>query len=210
MDSIEQLTSLLERFPGVGPRQAERFVQFILRSSQTFRSELIDSMKKLGDTVHQCSTCYRFFSEPAHVGHVGAHVKSCGICTSPKRDRSTLLVIATDADLAALEKSGTYRGLYFIFGGTVSLASEETKHLRAKELLRSISGRVKERLTEVILAFPANPEGDATTARVREALVTASQGKPFKISTLGRGLSTGSELEYADPDTIKNALDARK
>ena len=209
MDSIERLISLFERFPGVGPRQAQRFVQFLLRSSPTLRNELIESVKKLSETVRQCSKCYRYFSLPAQAG---GKEKTCGICTNPKRDRVSLLVIATDADLAALEKSGTYRGLYFVLGGTISLASEETKHLRVKELLKHINdlrGRYSD-FKEIILAFPANPEGDATTVRVREVLVAAPESKSIKITTLGRGLSTGSELEYADPDTIKSALESRR
>ena len=206
MDSIEALTGLFERFPGVGPRQAQRFVQFLLRSSPTLRSELIESVKKLNDTVHQCSKCYRYFS----LAKGGEKEKACTVCTNPKRDKSVLLVVATDADLVALEKSGTYRGLYFVLGGTVSLVSEETKHLRAKELLRSVASRVKEGLEEVILAFPANPEGDATAVRTREALAALPASKSLKVTTLGRGLSTGSELEYADPETLKNALDTRK
>src|SRR3989344_7846036 len=147
MDSSERLISLFDRFPGVGPRQAQRFVQFLLRSSPTLRNELIESVKKLSETVRQCSKCYRYFSLPAQAG---GKEKTCGICTNPKRDRVSLLVIATDADLAALEKSGTYRGLYFVLGGTISLASEETKHLRVKELLKSIPLCVKEGLKEFI------------------------------------------------------------
>ena len=208
MDSIEQLTSLFERFPGIGPRQAQRFGQFLLRSSPTLRNELIESVKKLSNTVHQCAKCFRFFS----VAEEGGKEKICGICTNPKRDQGSLIVVASDADLLAFEKSGTYRGLYFVLGGTISLASEETKHLRVKELLKHINdlrGRYSD-FKEIILAFPANPEGDATTVRVREALTAAPESKSIKITTLGRGLSTGSELEYADPDTIKSALESRR
>lgn len=199
MDPIERLTSLFERFPGIGPRQAQRFVQFLLRSSSTVRRELIDGVQGLNGSVRECPECMRFYA---------GKEKICGLCTNPQRDSSLLAVVASDADLAALEKSGTYRGRYFVLGGTISLASDKTTGLRLKQLLTCVSGRTKSGLKEIILAFPANPEGDATTVRVREELMPIAG--PVRITGLGRGLSTGSELEYADPETIKNALESRK
>lgn len=130
----------------------------------------------------------------------------CSTCSNPERDEKVLAVIASDADLAALERSGTFRGHYFVLGGTISLASEKTNGLRIKQLLASIAARPG--LSEVILAFPANPEGDVTAIHVREKLMGAVS-QSLKITTLGRGLSTGSELEYADPETIKSALENR-
>jgi recombination protein RecR len=195
-DPIENLTSLFEKFPGIGPRQAQRFVQFLLRSSPSMRREIVESIQSLGGSVHQCKECMRFFSGDGAV---------CGICANPARDRSVLAVVANDADLAALERSGTYRGMYFVLGGTISLASEKASGLRIKQLLDSISKRKE--LKEVILAFPANPEGDATAARMRDEVASHAT---LTITSLGRGLSTGSELEYADPDTIKSAFESRR
>ena len=200
-DPIERLVSLFTRFPGIGPRQAGRFVQFLLRSSPTVRRELIDAVQSLGGSVHQCTECMRF--------HTGKE-KVCGICSNPQRDHASLAVVASDSDLAALERSGTYRGGYFVLGGTISLASENTSGLRVKQLLASLPDRVKAGLNEIILAFPANPEGDATAIRVREELKSKQGVALLQITALGRGLSTGSELEYADPETIKNALESRR
>ncbi|KKW44818.1 MAG: Recombination protein RecR [Parcubacteria group bacterium GW2011_GWA2_56_21] len=200
MDPIERLTSLFQKFPGIGPRQAGRFVQFLLRSSPVIRRELIDAVQSLGGSVHQCAECMRF--------HTGKE-KVCGICSNPKRDHASLAVVASDSDLAALERSGTYRGQYFVLGGTISLASEKTNGLRIKQLLASLPDRVKAGLNEVILAFPANPEGDATAVRIREEC-RDFVNPDIQITSLGRGLSTGSELEYADPETIKNALEGRR
>ncbi|HTR19082.1 MAG TPA: toprim domain-containing protein [Candidatus Paceibacterota bacterium] len=196
-DAIERLTSLFEKFPGIGPRQAQRFVQFLLRSSPAARREFIELVQSLGGSVHQCKECMRFFSGDGVV---------CGICGNPERDRSYLAVVANDADLAALERSGTYRGVYFVLGGTISLASDKTNGLRMKQLLDSVPKRKE--LKEVILAFPANPEGDATSVRVREELMSHAVG--IKVTSLGRGLSTGSELEYADPETLRSAIDNRR
>ena len=116
MDSLERLTSLFQRFPGIGPRQAQRFVQFLLRSSPTIRREFVDAVQSLGGSVHQCPQCMRF--------HAGDK-KLCSICANNERDAQYLCAVASDADLHALEHSGTYHGHYFVLGGTISLASEK-------------------------------------------------------------------------------------
>jgi recombination protein RecR len=207
MDPIERLTQLFEKFPGIGPRQAQRFVQFLLRSSPSMRREFIESVQSLGGSVRQCKECMRFFSLPT--GRQAANDAICGICSNPQRDQHYLAVVANDADLLALERSGTYSGKYFVLGGTISLASDKASGLRIKQLLDSIPKRTE--LKEVILAFPANPEGDATAIRVRDELSKPHQGSTsLKITSLGRGLSTGSELEYADPETIKSAFEGRR
>ena len=200
-DPIERLSALFERFPGIGPRQAQRFVQFLLRSSPTMRRELMDAVQSLGGSVHQCQQCMRF--------HAGKD-KLCSMCANPERNAQFLAVVANDTDLAALDRSGTYRGYYFVLGGTISLASEKKSELRTKQLLDSIPSRVKSGLKEIILAFPANPEGDLTAVRVREELASTAKENSLSVTSLGRGLSTGSELEYADPETIKSALDSRR
>jgi recombination protein RecR len=117
------------------------------------------------------------------------------------------VIVASDADLAAIERSSTFSGRYFVLGGTISLANEKTTGLRLKELKKIISERPS--LSEVVLAFPANPEGDATANKVRDEMTVI--GNPsLKMTNLGRGLSTGSELEYADPETLKSALANRR
>lgn len=196
MDSIERLSQLFERFPGIGPRQAQRFVQFLLRSSPAVRRDLIESVRDLSSSVHQCPECLRYSSSKKGL---------CVICSDERRE-PLIAIVASDADLLALERSRTFRGTYFVLGGLLSLASDKLNGLRIKELVASMPKRAKAGLTEVILAFPANPEGDATAIRVREELADSG----VRITKLGRGLSTGSELEYADPDTLKSAIDNRR
>lgn len=198
-DAIERLTRVFERFPGIGPRQAQRFVQYLLRSSPALRRELAESVRDLGARVHQCPSCKRF-----HTGSAGP----CSLCTNPDRDDSLLAVVAQDADLYALERSGTFRGRYFVLGGTISLASDTLEGLRVPELIETV--RTRGGLEEVILALPANPEGDATANRLRDELADEAHERNVKVTQLGRGLSTGSELEYADPDTIRSALTNRR
>lgn len=202
MDPIERLAQLFEKFPGIGPRQAQRFVQYLLRSSPSLRRDMVDALQHLSGSVQQCRSCMRYYGSTKRTADL------CSICANPDRDQSRLSVVASDTDLAALERSGTYTGLYFVIGGTISLASEKMTGLRMHELTKLVTERVERGLKEIILAFPANPEGDATVVRLREELSAAFLH--ITITALGRGLSTGSELEYADPETIKSALESRR
>lgn len=200
-DPIGRLISLFERFPGIGPRQAQRFVLFLLRNSPSTRRDLVNAIQELETSVRQCPTCMRFHS---------GNRPTCSLCANTDRDASLLVIVASDTDLAAFERSGTYRGRYFVLGGTIHLATEKKEMgLRVQELLDSISRRIDAGLREIIFAFPANPEGDATASYLRDR-ITEITPPSLAITSLGRGLSTGSELEYADPDTLRAAFDSRR
>jgi len=201
MDSLERLAELFERFPGIGPRQARRFVYHLLTSDAGFRKELSQTIDAIGAAARHCPECGRF--------HDGANPR-CGICANSNRDSSLLTVVATDADLRAIEQSASYRGYYFVLGGTVSLAANKQATLRESMMKEQVTKRADTGLEEVILAFPASPEGDVTADHIHSVLAPLADEKGFKITQLGRGLSTGSELEYADSTTIKNALDSRR
>ena len=192
MDPIDKLTELFERFPGIGPRQARRFVQYLLASSASSRSELASLIKDLGAQTAQCKKCFRYF-----VGRQGL----CGICQDPHREQGTLFVVEKDADLEQVERSG-FKGLYFVLGGTIPLGGEAPGYVRIPQLLKRVG---ENGLAEIILGLSATSEGDHTRLILAEKL----QKTNIKISSLGRGLSTGSELEYADPDTIAQALGNR-
>jgi recombination protein RecR len=204
MDSIEKLTQLFEKFPGIGPRQARRFVQYLLSERQSFRAELADSVKQLASQTAQCKHCYRWFVKN------GNKEVLCSVCASPGRDRSTLFIVEKDAEIENIERSG-FKGVYFCLGGTIPLASEEIpKYIRVHELVKRVDeDGSKHALKEIILGLSATTEGDHTRLILEEKLRPMSEGFNFKVTSLGRGLSTGSELEYADPDTIKSALSSR-
>ena len=201
MDSLERLAELFERFPGIGPRQARRFVYFLLQSDAGFRKELAHTLEAAGGAAKHCPECARY-----HDGRGS----SCAICANTHRDDTLLTIVATDADLRAIENSGSYKGRYYVLGGTVSLAAATQPNLREKGMREAVSSRAERGLAEIILAFPANPEGDITADHVRSVLEPFAEEHAFKITQLGRGLSTGSELEYADSATIQSALDNRK
>jgi recombination protein RecR len=119
------------------------------------------------------------------------------------------MIVEKDVDFENIERAGTYKGYYFILGGTLSLLERKSGTIRAEELKKTVKDRAKEGLEEVVLALSASPDGEHTTLAVREILSPLAKEHSFKISMLGRGLSTGLELEYSDPETIKNALKNR-
>lgn len=204
MNPIDRLTEAFEKFPGIGPRQARRFVQFLLHQNSAYRSSLAEDIKRLGLNTFQCKACYRWSVKGEEKDGL------CTICSATNRDKGLLFVVEKDADIENVERSG-FKGLYFVLGGAVPLAAEEPeKHIKARELMSRVEAdATAEVLKEVILGLSATSEGDHTRLILQEKLLPVSQSLNFKISSLGRGLSTGSELEYADPDTISEALDNR-
>jgi recombination protein RecR len=190
------------KFPGVGVRQARRFVYYLLSRDKSMRSSLARLIETIGDHVHQCSLCGRFSAD-----HSGAS-DLCAICEHPTR-QSQLLIIEKDADLERIEKSGVYRGRYFVLGGIVPLSSETPeKYIRLSELTSHIK-KGPQGLEEVIYGLSVTPDGEHTADIVKETLRPHLEKIQAKATHLGRGLSTGSELEYADRATIENALKGR-
>jgi len=132
----------------------------------------------------------------------------CNICTDTSRDSSTLMVVARDSDFETVEKSGAYNGRYFILGGTIPILDKEPeKRIRLELLLKSVASKAG--LKEVILSLNTTPDGENTAEIVKEALLKIATNASIKITELGRGLSTGAELEYVDGATIRNALKNR-
>lgn len=201
MNTIQKLTELFTRFPGIGPRQAGRFVYFLLSSSPSYRSELVRLINTLKDETKVCTSCSRFHSNSAGV---------CSICGDKNRDNSLLMLVEKDVDLDNIERAKDYHGHYFVIGGRVPILDKNpSTSIREKELKETIEKRVQEGLKEIILAFSVNPEGENTTQYVQKVLEPLVTKFKLKTSSLGRGLSTGSELEYSDSETIKNALKNR-
>ncbi len=200
MDSLHRLEEIFSHFPGIGPRQAKRFVYYLLNKSQASIKEFTQLIEDVRKSTHECSQCHRFFAEGSKkVSSV------CPICSDTSRDQTTLMIVARDSDYESVERSGAYKGLYFILGGAVPVLDKEPeKRIRLEKLLEFIS-KAKQ-LNEIILSMNTTPDGDHTADIVREAVNKITEGKSVKITVLGRGLSTGAELEYVDRDTIENAL----
>ena len=204
MDSINKLIQLFEDFPGIGPRQAKRFVYFLLTKNNSFIDELSQEIRNLKKDISICPICQRFFAKNKN------DKKECSICTSVNRDKKTLLIVARDVDLEHIEKTHSFNGMYFVLGGTVPILSKEPeKRIRLKELENIIKSMKISGLEEIILAMSLNPEGENTVDYLKKIIEEILNDSKIKISTLGRGLSTGTELEYSDNDTLKNALQNR-
>lgn len=205
MNTLQKLTSLFAEFPGIGPRQAKRFVYFLLTRNQTHLNEMSELIAKIKQEMRTCNSCFRFFLKNQSNSDI------CDICFSKNRDTSMLTVVSRDVDFENIEKTGVYNGKYFILGGSVPILEQAPENkIRIKELIKSVETRVGEGLREIVLALNANPEGENTAEYIKKMLTPLVEKYELKISTLGRGLSTGTELEYSDAETLKNALKNRQ
>ncbi|MEK9181862.1 MAG: toprim domain-containing protein [Patescibacteria group bacterium] len=211
MDIVDKLTEIFKEFPGIGERQARRFVYFLMSRNGSYAENLSILISDLKKETLQCKECFRFFN----LRQSGEKKNICDLCTSAETDKALLMVVEKDSDLESVKKSRVYNGKYFILGGLVPIVEKNTKsRVRIEELKTKIAqsktlGKANN-LQEIILAFSLNPQGNHTDSYVREQLKDIAEKSDIKISSLGRGLSTGTELEYSDNDTLKNALKNRQ
>jgi recombination protein RecR len=206
MSPLDKLITYFEKFPGIGGRQARRFAFHILTLKEEQVEELAKLITTLPQSVTECADCRRFFSiQNQHSAGL------CQICASSSRDKTKLIIVARDTDIQAIERSGIYEGMYFVLGGTIPLlnAPEAGARLRTGAFRALIARRIENGLNEVIFAFSVNPDGENTGRYIENLLKEIPGTNKVTISQLGRGLSTGSELEYADTETIKSALKNR-
>lgn len=202
MTPFQRLVSDFMKFPGIGKRQAERFAYFLLNKDASDINRFIDDITKACATSKRCDRCFRLFSSDQESTY-------CTVCASEKRNQNLLMIVAKEADLEALEKSGSYDGLYFVLGELIDFGEQEEllKLPRISELKKRLLDDAA--ITEVIFALPFNPEGEHTRLLLKEFLSPVITENNITVSTLGRGLSTGTELEYSDKDTLQYALNSR-
>jgi len=205
MDTIDKLTEIFKHFPGIGPRQAKRFVYFLLTRNKNYLKEFTSLIEELKNEIVICPECFQYFTKGKQATSL------CDICSGKNRDENVLMIVARDIDLENIEKSHSFNGKYFVLGGTIPILDKNPEQrIHLKELLTAIENKAKNNnLKEIILGFSINPESEYTADFVIQALTPLVTKYGLKISHLGRGLSTGTELEYSDADTIKNALKNR-
>ncbi len=200
---MEKLISAFIRFPGIGPRQARRFVYHLLGQNPATVETLAKDLLALKQQIGQCGDCYRFF-----VKNDQLNVSRCDLCLDDNRDSGTLMIVEKDTDLEVVKKSGHYSGQFFVLGGLVPILEDAPeKKVRITQLINRLIAGQKE-LREIIIALAANPDGDNTFDYLQK-VISPHLLAGTKISILGRGLSTGTELEYSDAETLKNALKNR-
>lgn len=196
MSSSPQLDDLIEALrclPGVGQRSAQRMAFHLLQHDRAGAQRLSQALQAAAREVGHCSRCHTF-----------SQSEVCAVCADSTRDGSLLCVVETPADQAALERTGGYRGRYFVLMGRLSpLGGTGPQDIGFEALLER--SRDPE-LREVILALSFTAEGEATA----HALGAALEGSPVKVSRLARGVPVGSELEFVDLSTIAHALAHRR
>jgi len=189
--AIERLITELSRLPGIGRRSAQRMVFAIVKFPKGEIVRLSEALTDVAEKVRFCSVCSSLTEDDP-----------CELCANPERDRSVICVVEEAPDVAAIEKTGSYRGLYHVLHGALSpLDGIGPEDLKIKELLNRLQGDV----SEVILATNPSVEGEAT------AVYLARMIKPLgiKASRIAQGLPMGAAIELADQNTLARALSGR-
>jgi recombination protein RecR len=197
-EPIENLITAFQMLPGIGRKSAERLAFFVLNAP----AENIDQfMLAISDVKNSLTTCKQCFNI--------ADDTLCKICDDKTRDHSTICVVENPLDVIALEKSGTYKGLYHVLGGALSPADGVgPDQLKISELFQ----RLKKPVKEIILATNPSLEGEATAMYIQKELKSSiiDNRLSIKISRIARGLPVGASIEYADEITLRQAMEGRR
>ena len=198
--SLKQLMDCFAKYPGVGPRQAQRYALFALKQPENERQDLINALQSL-QAVDLCADCYL----PKN-----SKDATCSICSIEGRLGNVICVIERETDMMNIEKTHSFPGTYIIIGENISPIKESRMvQERIATLLQRLSKIPKSRKKEVILALNNTREGNFTTLYI-QTILQKQKINNLKITQLGRGLASGNELEYLDKDTLQHAFEGRK
>ncbi len=189
---LAKLIEHFERFPGIGPRTAQRLALFILKQPEKRIKDFSQALLDAHSNVGHCKKCFNLTSE-----------NECEICLNPNRNKKIICVVAETRDLLALERAREFKGVYHVIGGLISpMDSIGPELLEIKSLVERVS---KSDIEEIILALTPSVEGDTTSLYIGRLL------KPFtKVTRIAYGLPMGSDLEYVDEVTLARALEGRR
>jgi len=194
---FKYLVKLFQKLPGVGPRQGARFVLALLSKPESELKELGTAIASMKQSIRFCEECFNV-----------ADTDKCIVCLDQKRDRSKLLIVEKVTDLDSIEKTGLYKGLYHVLGGAINPVDNIThEQLRLPELAQRVKSLAQTKSVELIIATNPSTAGETTSLYVKDLF---RNNKHVTLTRLARGLASGSNLEYADEITLKNALDYRK
>jgi recombination protein RecR len=191
-EPVSRLVDEFSRLPGIGPKTAQRLTYYLLRMPAEQARALAEAINQIKDRVSLCSVCYNVTeSDP------------CEVCNSPTRERDLICVVEEPLDILALERTGSFTGVYHVLHGALSpVDGIGPSELKIDALIKRVSsGDVR----EVILATNPNVEGEATASYIARLLSPAG----VRITRLARGLPVGGDLEYADDVTLRRALEGR-
>ena len=192
-DALQELIHLFSKLPGIGPKSASRMVLFLLKNKEKLMYPLSRSLLSSGQLIKKCTTC----------GNLGVKLP-CKICSDHKRNKSIICVVEDISDLWALEKTGSFKGLYHVLGGSLSALDNITPDdLMIKELIqRAKNNNIK----EIILALNSTVNSQTTVHYITDKLKDID----VKITKIAQGMPFGAELNYVDEGTITTAMKARK
>lgn len=189
---FENIVRLLSRMPGIGSRSARRIVLHMLDNKGNLMLPLAESLTRAAEHIQNCGEC-----------HTLDTTSPCHICSAMTRDRNLLCVVENVADLWALERTGSYKGLYHVLGGTLSALDGVTPNdLNIPHLIQRLDTL---QTRELIIALNATVEGQTTAHYITDCL----KGRDIKITRLARGVPMGSALDYLDDNTLVTALNSR-
>jgi recombination protein RecR len=191
---FKKIIQIFESLPDIGPRQAIRLFMWIVKKDEKYKKQFIDLFQTLFQEVKFCEDC--FFPSLEN---------RCDICKDPRRSEEILMVIGRETDLISIETTKAFEGKYFILGGLILPFEEKTL---IEERLNILQERLKkEKIKEVIIGLPYTREAEPTRKKLESIL---KRFPKIKISYLGKGVPSGGEIEFGDPETLKEALERRK
>jgi recombination protein RecR len=194
MSAIDRLTAEFARLPGIGRKTALRLTYHLLKRPAEEVRRLAGALVEVAEQVHPCGEC----------GNL-TEADPCSLCTSPQRDRSLICVVEEAADIGAIERTGSFRGLYHVLGGRLSpLEGVGPAELNLEKLLLRVDE--PEKVREVIVATNPSVEGEATALYLQKLL----RPRGIRVTRPARGLPIGGALEYADGVTIAEAIAGRR
>lgn len=194
-EPVQDLITAFQRLPGIGPKSASRLVFYLLRAPAEISTSLAEALTELKTATSLCQVCFNITL---------AGQATCEICSSTQRDAATICVVEEPLDVLALERTASFQGRYHVLHGVLSpiegIGPDDIK-------IRPLIDRVRRGgVEEIILATNPSMEGDATALYLRQQLLPLG----VRITRLARGLPVGSDLEYADPNTLLRALSGRQ
>jgi recombination protein RecR len=192
-EPIQNAAAAFDSLPGVGPRAALRYAYWLVTQPKESIERFARSLHTLAQSVRHCDVCGQWSDR-----------SPCSICADPKRDASSICVVATSPDIKAVEETGVFKGTYHVLGGTIDPIEGRTPDtLRIPHLLERAKMPI---VKEIILALDTDVQGDVTVLYLKKQLANL----PLKVTRLARGMPTGAALEYADAHTLADALQNRK
>ncbi len=193
---VQKVIDAFEALPGIGPKSAARLAYYLLNFPQERLTKFSQALENLKKDTKFCEICFNVGEE-----------KFCPVCEDPNRSKKQVCVVENVLDLLAIEKSEGYKGVYHVLGGAINpMAGIGPNDLRLPQLM----ARVKTgEIGELIIATNPNMEGETTAMYIRERIREMGLSETIKVTRIGRGLSTGADIEFADSQTLLRSFEGR-